>query len=375
MKFTQRFRYCFTSTLVRGPAVLLVVSLFFIACGSEPQQPASGRPAFAQPTFVFLDVTAAPALPTATPWPGLRDDGVRMIPEGLDPELYSRAEPGEVVGLWTRFLTGAAMQASSSNFFFRRRTRFEGELHLCPGGTGYLEGEPDGPVEWSVNTSAGAWYEVTLTHGIPLTGDTITFALGIYDGMPAPSGSSSVIEFTNSDRCALSQPGVQSASTAGERRLDTRPVLVAIEIEDIPWVGGHKEFPAALTLEGSQSLEQDMGVDYWSAYLSGGVLDAVLYNFSSRAVTLAFSGTLHLCDQRVAVLDGEPSGIGEWAVQSTGSKPNEVKIVFTLPGDPAFRTLVLGVSEGLPVRIGRNAGSGLIEARPLELGESDECGA
>ena len=118
-----------------------------------------------------------------------------------------------------------------------------------------------------------------------------------------------------------------------------------------------------------------MGVDYWSAYLSGGVLDAVLYNFSQRAVTLAFSGTLHLCDQRVAVLDGEPSGIGEWAVQSTGSKSNEVKIVFTLPGDPAFRTLVLSVSEGMPVRFGRDADSGLIESRPLELGESDECGA
>ena len=76
----------------------------------------------------------------------------------------------------------------------------------------------------------------------------------------------------------------------------------------------------------------------------------------------------------MAVLDGEPSGIGEWAVQSTGTKSNEAKIVFTLPGESAFRTLVVGVLAGVPVRIGRDADSGLIEVTPLELSESDECG-
>ena len=112
--------------------------------------------------------------------------------------------------------------------------------------------------------------------------------------------------------------------------------------------------PGALTIEGSQGLGEELGVDYWYAYLSGGVLDAVAYDYRPRAVTLAFSGSLHLCNERVAVLDGEPSGIGEWAVQSTGSHSYEARIVFTLPGDPTFRTLVLGVNAGGPVRVGRD---------------------
>jgi hypothetical protein len=74
------------------------------------------------------------------------------------------------------------------------------------------------------------------------------------------------------------------------------------------------------------------------------------------------------------VLDGDPAGIGEWAVQSTGPHTYDAKIVFTLPDDPTFRTLVLGVSGEAPVRMGRSAVSGLIEATPLELSESDECG-
>ena len=114
--------------------------------------------------------------------------------------------------------------------------------------------------------------------------------------------------------------------------------------------------------------------EYWNAYLSGGVVDAVAFDFGTFVLTEAFSGSLHLCDQRVAVLEGEPSGIGQWAVQSTGSKPYDAKIIFTLPGDRTFRTLVLGVDGDVPVRMGRNADTGLISATPLDVGESSECG-
>ncbi len=381
LKFNQRFRFRFVSAPVPGASALFVLGpvvlatlLFLVACGSEPL-PVAGRPDFVQPTFVSIEVTPAPASITPTPWPNLREVGVRMIPAGLDPELYSRTDPEEVVDLWTQFLTGAAMQSTSGNFYFRRRPRFEGVLHLCPGGTGYFEGEPEGLARWSVNASAGAWYEVTLTHEIPFTGNTVTFALGIHEGMPARSGSSNVIEFTDSDRCLLSEPEIQPSFTADERRLDERAELVTAEIEEIPWVDGRREFPAVLTVEGSQGLEQEAGVDYWRAYLVGGVLDAVAYNYSSYAVTPAFSGSLHLCGERVAVLDGEPSGIGEWAVQSTVSNPYDLKIVFKLPGDPTFRTLVLGVDVDTPVRVGRDADSGFIAVTQLELRESEECGA
>jgi len=297
-----------------------------------------------------------------------------MIPDGLDPELYSRAEPEEVVDLWIQFLTGASLRATSDRFYFRGRPRFEGELHLCPDGLGYLEGEPEGLARWSVNSSAGAWYEVTLSHEIPFTGDAVTFTLGIFEGMPARSGSSDVIEFVDSDRCGLSEPGVQPSFTANERRLDERVELIASEIENIPWVNQRREFPAELTAENFAGIGRDQLADFWYAYLTGGVIDTVAYSFSPRAVTVAFSGSLHLCGGRVAVLDGEPSGIGEWAVQVTGSNTYEAKIVFTLPGDPEFRTVVLGVREGAPVRMGRSADSGLIEATTLELSKSDKCG-
>ncbi len=354
-------------------SVVIIAFLFLSACGTEPL-PVAGRPEFPQPTFVSVEVTPAPVSVTATPWPNLTEDGVRMIPPGLDPELYSRADREEIVDLWTQFLTGSAMQVTSGNFFFRRRPRFEGELHLCPGGAGYLEGEPQGPAKWSVNASAGAWHEVTLTHEIPFSGNSITFALGIHDGMPARSGSSSTIEFVDSDRCTLSEPGIQPAFTADERKL-TEPVeLFVAEIEDIPWVDGRREFPARLTIEGSQGLDEEQGINYWYAYLSGSVVDVVAYNYSTRAVSQAFSGSLHLCAGRVAVLDGDPAGIGEWAVQSTGPHTYDAKILFTLPDDPTSRTLVLGVRGEAPVRMGRSAVSGLIEATPLELSESDECG-
>ncbi len=361
-----------STSLALGP-VLLAMFLFLAACGVE-QLPAAGRPDFLQATFVSVEVTPAPVSPTATPWPDLREDGVRMIPDGLDPELYSRAEPEEVVDLWIQFLTGASLRATSDRFYFRGRPRFEGELHLCPDGLGYLEGEPEGLARWSVNSSAGAWYEVTLSHEIPFTGDAVTFTLGIFEGMPARSGSSDVIEFVDSDRCGLSEPGVQPSFTANERRLDERVELIASEIENIPWVNQRREFPAELTAENFAGIGRDQLADFWYAYLTGGVIDTVAYSFSPRAVTVAFSGSLHLCGGRVAVLDGEPSGIGEWAVQVTGSNTYEAKIVFTLPGDPEFRTVVLGVREGAPVRMGRSADSGLIEATTLELSKSDKCG-
>ena len=274
-------------------SVVIIAFLFLSACGTEPL-PVAGRPEFPQPTFVSVEVTPAPVSVTATPWPNLTEDGVRMIPPGLDPELYSRADREEIVELWTQFLAGSAMQVTSGNFFFRRRPRFEGELHLCPGGAGYLEGEPQGPAKWCVNASAGAWHEVTLTHEIPFSGNSITFALGIHDGMPARSGSSSTIEFVDSARCPLSEPGIQPAFTADERKLTEPVALFVAEIEDIPWVDGRREFPARLTIEGSQGLDEEQGINYWYAYLSGSVVDVVAYNYSTRAVSQAFSGSLHL---------------------------------------------------------------------------------
>jgi hypothetical protein len=381
MKLFQRIRHRVPK--VPGPSAKIPFTLasamfgaflFLVACGTEPL-PAAGRPDFPQPTFVSVEVTPAPISVTATPWPNLDEKGVRILPPGLDPELYARADRPEIVDLWTQFLTGSAMQATSGNFFFRRRPRFEGELHLCPGGAGYLEGEPQGPAKWSVNASAGAWYEVTLTHEIPFSGTTVTFALGIHDGLPVRSGSTNPIEFIDSDRCILSEPGIQPSFTADERKLPEPIKLAVVEIEDIPWIDGRREFPVGLTVEGEKGLDEEQGINYWYAYLSGSVVDVVAYNYSSRAVFQAFSGSLHLCAGRVAVLDGDAIGIGEWAVQSTGPHTYDAKIVFTLPDDPTFRTLVLGVSEDLPVRMGRSAVSGLIEATPLELSESDECGA
>jgi hypothetical protein len=226
-----------------------------------------------------------------------------------------------------------------------------------------------------VNPSAGYWYEVTLSHEIPFSGDTVTFAIGVNDGKPARSGSSNSIDFYNSDRCALSDAAIQFGFTADERKLTEKAVLITSDIAEIPWIDGIREFPDEITVEGSEGIDDLTGVEYWNAYLSGGVIDAVAYNYAAYAVSEVFTGTLHLCDERVAVLDGDPSGIGEWAVQATGSHPYDAKIVFTLPGDPTFRTLVLGVDVDSPVRMGRDADTGLIGATPLVVRESAECEA
>ncbi|NQW21043.1 MAG: hypothetical protein HQ477_10060 [Chloroflexi bacterium] len=355
----------------------VVLSLAFgmtllVACGSEPF-PAAGRPEFAQPTFVSFAVTPAPISPTATPWPNLADDDVRVLPEGLDPEYYSRATPDEVVALWTQLLTGTVSNATSGQFYFRNRRQFEGDLHLCPGGAGYLAGDPEGTLKWKVNPSAGQWYEVTLSHEIPFTGDSVTYSIGIHNGKPVRSGSTTSIEYRASDWCTLAEASIQYAFTAEDRKLADRADITTIEIEEIPWIDGSREFPTQITVEGSIGLDRNVGANYWSAYLSGGVLDAVAYNYTAYAVTQAFSGALHLCGERVAVLDGEPSGIGEWAIQSTGSNPYDAKIVFTLPGDPTFRTIVLGVDGDAPIRMGQNAETGLIGPSPLLLSESSEC--
>ena len=370
MRFARENRFRALTALL----LFAVVVVLFAACGDDAKElPAAGRPDFPQPTFVAFDVTPAPISPTATPWPVLVDDGIRVIPDGLDPEFYSRVEADEVVALWTQFLSGTVVEATSGRFFFRGRRGFEGNLHLCPGGTGYLDGDPEGALKWAVNPSAGYWYEVTLSHEIPFTGDTVTFAIGVNDGKPARSGSSNAMDFRTSDRCALADAEIQYAFTADERRLSEKAVIVSTDIDDIPWIDGVRKFPDEITVAGSEGLDQSTGAEYWNAYLSGGVLDAVAYDYSQYSVTEAFSGSLHLCDERVAVLDGDPSGVGEWAVQSTGSNPYDAKIVFTLPGDPAFRTLVIGVDEDVPVRMGRNSDTGLIGATPLELSESGEC--
>ena len=363
-----------TGRAVAGLAMLFSLSAVFLAaCGSEPL-PAAGRADFPQPTFVSVKVTPAPVSPTATPWPNLRGGSVRMLPEGIDPEFYSRASSEEVIELWKAFLTGASMEATSGRFYFRGRGRFDGVIHLCPGGMGYLDGDPSGSLKWSLSTSAGAWYEVALTHGIPTRNDSVTFVLSVHEGLPARSGATETIDFIASDRCLLSEPGVQPSLTVDERRLVEKADLVVSVVEEIPWVDGQREFPGALTVEGSHGLAQETGVNYWNAYLSGSVVDAVAFEFGTFVLTEAFSGSLHLCDERVAILDGTPSGFGQWAVQSTGSNPYDAKIVFTLPGDRRFRTLVLGVDGEVPIRMGRDSGTGLIAATPLDVRESSECG-
>jgi hypothetical protein len=368
MNVPRLFKYQAVNLLL----LLALGTMLFAACGTEPL-PAAGRPDFPQPTFKAVEVTPAPLSPSPTPWPNLNDQGVRVLPDGLDPELYSKASTDEVVAMWTQFLTGTSVEATSGRFYFRGRRRFEGDLHLCPGGIGYLEGDPEGALKWSVNPSAGHWYEVTLSHDIPFTGDTVTFAIGVSDGKPARSGSRNAMDFTESNRCALAEVAIQHASTAEERKLETRLEISESTIVEIPWVDGSREFPNELTVDGSTNISQLTGTAYWNAYLSGGSLDAVAFNYAAYAVTEAFAGELHLCDERVAVLDGEPSGIGEWAVQSTGSNPYDAKIVFTLPGDPTFRTLVVGVDGDVPVRMGRDADTGFVKATPLLLTESSQC--
>lgn len=362
----NRIRMLNTTLLMSFGVVL------FVACGSEPL-PAAGRPDFPQPTFVAVDVTPAPVDPTATPWPDLAADGIRPLPAGLDPEYFSSADPDEIVALWTQFLSGSTSHASSGRFYFRNRRGFEGEIHLCPGGTGYLEGDPDGAIKWAVNPSAGRWYEVTLTHEIPFTGRDVTFALSVYDGQPARSGGTIPMEFRASERCKNAEASIQYAFTADERRLAEKAEIIVIKIDEIPWLNGERAFPSEITLGGSAGVDQEQGASYWNAFLSGAVIDAEAFNYTSYSVTQAFAGALHLCDERVAVLEGEPSGVGEWAIQSTGSNPYDAKIIFTLPGDPTFRTIVLGVDGDIPVRMGRNDDTGLIGATPLVVSESGEC--
>ena len=372
MSHLRTYSYRRTSS----PSVVLFLSLFAIAlaaCGTE-SLPVEGRPDFPVATFALREVTPAPISPTATPWPNIVNDEVRVIPEGLDPEFYSRADPDEVVALWTQFLTGTVSSATSGRFYFRSRRSFEGDLHLCPGGTGFLAGDPEGPVKWAVNPSAGYWYEVTLSHEIPFTGDTVTYAIGVNDGNPARSGSSTAMEFRSSDRCALANAEIQYAFTDKERKLEEQVELEQIVIDEIPWSGGKREFPSQITVEGSTDIDQTLGLDYWRAYLSGAVVNAVAYNYAQYSVTEAFYGDLHLCGERVAVLDGDLLGIGEWAVQPSGSNPYGAKIVFTLPGDPKFRTIVLGVDGDSPIRMGRDADTGLITATPLDVSQSSECG-
>ncbi len=352
--------------------LLTVGAVLFAGCVSEPL-PTVGRPDFPQPTFVARQVTPAPIDPTATPWPALKDDNVRVLPAGLDPEYYSSVGSDEVVALWEQFLTGSKTQASSGRFYWRNRRAFEGEIHFCPDGKGYLEGDPEGALEWAVNPSAGYWYEVTLMHEIPFTGRDVTFAIGIYDGQPARSGSTTPMEFRASDRCQNAEARIQYAFTADERKLAERAKVVEIVIDEIPWIDGSRVFPDEITVAGSEGVSQAMGVNYWNAYLSGSVLNAEAFNYSSYSVTQAFSGSLHLCDERVAVLEGEPEGIGEWVIQSTGSNPYDAKIVFTLPSDPTFRTIVLGVDGNSPVSMGRSKETGLIRATPLLVSESMEC--
>jgi len=62
------------------------------------------------------------------------------------------------------------------------------------------------------------------------------------------------------------------------------------------------------------------------------------------------------------VLDGNLRGICEWAIQPEGSNPCNAKIVFTWPGDPKFRTIVLDVSGNLSIRMDHDADTGLIAA-------------
>ena len=349
-----------------------VIAVAIAACSTE-QLPTVGRPDFPVATFAVRDVTPAPVSPTSTPWPNLMDDEVRAIPEGLDPEFYSLAGSDEVIALWTQFLTGTVSAVTSDRFYFRSRRSFEGDLHLCPDGTGFLVGDPEGPLKWSINPSAGYWYEVTLSHEIPLTGDSVTYSIGVNDGNPVRSGSSTPMEFRLSDRCALAGAEIQYAFTNEERMLKEQVDIEQIVIHEIPWANGKRKFPSQITVEGSSEIDHNLGIDYWKAYLTGAMLNAVAYNYAQYSVTEAFSGDLHLCSESVAVLDGDLLGIGEWAIQSSGSNPYNAKIVFTLPGDPKFRTIVLGVSGDLPIRMDRDPDTGLIAAAPLHVSKSNEC--
>ncbi len=352
----------------------IVGAFALTVCGSELAPPPE-RAVNEQPTFVAVDVTAPPESPTATPWPFSNHDGVRSIPEGLDPELFAQAESTEVVNLWRDLLTGSVMHATSEHLYFRGRGRFDAELHMCPAGIGYMDGDPSGDAEWSLSPSVGDWFEVSLTHEIPGRVEAVTFVLSIRDGAPVRPGSPEPIEFVESDFCSTADPGVERPSfTVEQRRLDERIDVGNSELVDIPWVDGEREFPIELENSAAADISPKASVDHWNSFLIGGAVDAVAYDYGTFVLTEAFSGSLHMCGGRVAILEGEPSGVGEWAVQSTGTSGLDAKILFTLPGDRVFRTLVLSVDDSGPVLMGRNNDTGLIAPSPIKLRESRECG-
>ncbi len=362
---------------LRQLVALGLLALLLSACGSG-FLPLDGREDVPQPTFVFVEVTPPSELvsATATPWPLIGEDGTRMIPDGIDPELFSSAPPQEVIDLWTELLSGSKVRASSNPLYFRGQGRFEGELHLCPGGSGYFDGDPEGSVNWGIGASVGPWYEVALTHDVPGRAEGVSFVLSIRNGLPVRSDATEPLEFTRSDYCSNTDPGIERPSfTADERRLAERTELTINNIEEIPWINGGRQLPIQLTAKSREELTAEMSSGYWNAFLAGGVIDAVAYDYGTFVLSEAFSGSLHMCEGRIAVLEGEPSGIGEWAVQSPGfgSGSSGAKIVFTLPGDRTFRTLSLRVSEDGPVMMGRDEESGFITPSPLELRESEKC--
>lgn len=351
------------------------VLVFFLAACSADRLPLPDQDKVPQPTFLSVDVTPAPESPTATPWPFEGTNGVRAIPDGLDPEFFSPAEPDEVIDLWSDLLVGSVTSVTSNRLYFRGASRFAGDLHMCPGGVGYLDGDPSGDADWSVRSSVGEWYEVSYTHEIPGRLESVIFVLSIRDGKPVRSGSTEALEFVESDFCSITDPALERPSfTVEERRLDERMEITQILIDEIPWVAGERQFPAELSVGNNVESNNIAGADYWNAYLSGGVVDAVAYDYGTFVLTEAFSGSIHMCEGRVAVLEGTPSGIGEWAVHSSGSSSREAKILFTLPGDRTLRTLALGVGPNGPVLMGRNDSTGLIAPSPLGLRQSTECG-
>jgi hypothetical protein len=263
--------------------------------------------------------------------------------------LFTPAPPEEVIDLWTELLAGSTVHTASNRLYFRGRGRFEGDLHLCPDGSGYFDGEPEGSVNWSVGASVGSWFEVALTHDLPGRVEAVSFLLSVRNGLPVRLDSAEAVKIAHSDYCSIADPGIERpAFTVDERRLDERATLVAIELEEIPWVDGDRALPHELSAESPEPLTPESSTEHWNIFLSGGVLDAVAYDYGTFVLTEAFSGSLHMCEGRVAVPEGEPSGIGEWAVQSTqssgGASSPGAKILFPLPGDRTFRTLVLGVT-------------------------------
>jgi hypothetical protein len=142
----------------------------------------------------------------------------------------------------------------------------------------------------SVSTSVGAWREITLIHEVPGRAEVVSFVVGIEDGMPVRSGSPDPMIFSGSDYCQNSDPGIELSSfTADERRLDVRNSIVAAEIETVPWIDGERELPEALSVGAlSSELSPEVSVQYWHAFLAGGVVEAVAYDYGTFVLTEAF---------------------------------------------------------------------------------------